>query len=183
MTLSLCLFSMIFIAICFTCSMWAITDWRVPTKYRIIWFQRLAYELWGGCSSRGWAGRQVMGRLLVRVQLPQLHVKVSLSKILNPKLLLMSSWHLAWQPLPSVYECVGECEKCCKALWAVSRVEKLYKNASPLAITCDITDSLEPGPGPEGKGGVWDLMCPALNLIVFTSILFSFFSTSTKLDT
>ena len=34
--------------------------------------------------------------------------KVSLSKILNPKLLLMSSWRLAWQPPSSVYECVCE---------------------------------------------------------------------------
>ena len=40
--------------------------------------------------------------------LPQLHVEVSLSKILNPKLFLMSSWCLAWQPPSSVYECVCE---------------------------------------------------------------------------
>ena len=39
---------------------------------------------------------------------PLLHVKVSLSKIPNPKLSLMSTWHLAWQPPPSVYECVCE---------------------------------------------------------------------------
>ena len=38
----------------------------------------------------------------------ELHVKVSLSKILNSKFLLMCIWHLAWQPLPSVYECVCE---------------------------------------------------------------------------
>ena len=37
----------------------------------------------------------------------QLHLGVSLSKILNTKLLLMSSWHLAWQPLPSMYESVN----------------------------------------------------------------------------
>ena len=66
--------------------------------------------------------------------LPQLHVEVSLSKMLNPKLLLMSSWHLAWQPLPSVYECVCEYDKCCKALWVVSRLEKRYRNASPFTI-------------------------------------------------
>ena len=32
----------------------------------------------------------------------ELHVEVSLSKILNPKLLLMCSRDLAWQPLPTV---------------------------------------------------------------------------------
>ena len=46
---------------------------------------------------------------LVVVQIPapgwaELHVVVSLSKILNPKLLLMCSWHLAWR-LPSVRPC------------------------------------------------------------------------------
>ena len=39
---------------------------------------------------------------------PSLHLEVSLSKILNPKLLMMSSWHLEWQPLPSLYESVCE---------------------------------------------------------------------------
>ena len=32
----------------------------------------------------------------------ELHVKVSLSKTLNQKLLLICGWHLAWWPLPSV---------------------------------------------------------------------------------
>ena len=29
---------------------------------------------------------------------------------------------------------MGECGKCCKALWAVSRLENLYKNARPFTI-------------------------------------------------
>ena len=58
-----------------------------------------------GCSSGGRAGRLLIGRSLGP---PQLHVEVSLSKTLNPKLLQMNSWHLAWQPPPSVYECVCE---------------------------------------------------------------------------
>ena len=48
---------------------------------------------------------RVTGRLLVQIPAPVwavLHVKVSLSKILDPRLLLMCSWHLAWRPLPSV---------------------------------------------------------------------------------
>ncbi len=31
-------------------------------------------------------------------------IDVSLSKILNPKLLLVAGWYPAWQPLPPVYE-------------------------------------------------------------------------------
>ena len=60
----------------------------------------------GGCRSASRAGRQVVGSL---VQIPappgraEMHVVVSLSKILNPNLLPMCSRHLApWQPLPSV---------------------------------------------------------------------------------
>ena len=59
----------------------------------------------GGCSSAGRAGRLVIGRSLVQILAPgraELHVEVSLSKILNPKLLLVCSWHIAWRPLPSV---------------------------------------------------------------------------------
>ena len=37
-----------------------------------------------------------------------LHFEVSLGKILTTKLLLMCCGHLAWQPLPSVYECMYE---------------------------------------------------------------------------
>ena len=56
----------------------------------------------------------------------------------HPKSLLMSSWYFAWQPLPSVHihsVWIGECEKCCKWLCAVSRLEKRYRNASPFTIT------------------------------------------------
>lgn len=46
----------------------------------------------GGCSSAGRAGRLAIGTSLVQILAPlgwdELHVKVSLSKILNPKLLL-----------------------------------------------------------------------------------------------
>lgn len=45
-------------------------------------------------------------------------VEVSSSKMLNPKFLLMSSWHLA---CISVW--TGEFDKCCEALWAVCRLE------------------------------------------------------------
>ena len=88
------------------------------------------------CSG-GRAGRLVIGRFLVsNPRLFQLHVNVSLSKILNSKLHLMSSWHIAWQPLPSVYELVwmSECDKCCKALREVSRLEEHYRNASPFTV-------------------------------------------------
>ena len=43
-----------------------------------------------------------MVQILTLVLCAELHVQVSLSKILNPKLLLMCSWNLAWWPLPSV---------------------------------------------------------------------------------
>ena len=71
-----------------------------------------------------------------------MHVEVSLSKILNPRLLLMSSWHLAWQPLPAVYECVCEwvnLTSVVKWLWAVSRLQKRYRNESPFSIMVSVT--------------------------------------------
>ena len=52
------------------------------------------------------------------------------------------SWHLAWQPLPPVYEHVRVCE--CQAYWLVSRLEQLDSNASPFTIprvTCIISSS------------------------------------------
>ena len=54
--------------------------------------------------------------------------------------LLMSSWHLAWQPLPSGHEYVwmGDCDKCCKALRVIGRLEKRYINASPFTILFNI---------------------------------------------
>ena len=64
------------------------------------------YPHWGSCGSVGRAGCLVIGRSLVESR--QLHAEVSLSKILNPKLLLMSIWHLAWQPPSTVYEYVCE---------------------------------------------------------------------------
>ena len=71
-----------------------------------------------------------------------------LEQLMNPKLLLMSIWHLARQPLQSVYECVCEWGnlKCCEAALVVSRLEKLHacffsaimSNGGP----CDITSLL-----------------------------------------
>ena len=55
----------------------------------------------GGCSSEG---RAVAGS---NPWLTQLHVQVSLSKILKPNELLMSTWHLAWQPLQPLCEWVN----------------------------------------------------------------------------
>ena len=52
--------------------------------------------------------------------------KCPLSKILSPKLLLMSVFVCVW-----VCVCVwmGESDKCCKGFWVVSRLEKCYRNA------------------------------------------------------
>ena len=62
---------------------------------------------WGRLKLTGVSAGRVGRPLRSLVQIPapgwaELHVEVSLSKILNPKLLLMCSWHLAWWPLPSV---------------------------------------------------------------------------------
>ena len=51
------------------------------------------YRLWGGCSTVGRTGCLVVRRSFVQI-LAELHVEVSLSKILNPKLHLMCTWHL-----------------------------------------------------------------------------------------
>ena len=63
---------------------------------------------WGGCSSAGRAGRLVIGRSLVQILAPgraELYVKVSLSKILNPMLLIsegpvMRCWLVQGVPCP-----------------------------------------------------------------------------------
>ena len=68
------------------------------------------------CSSEGWAGRLVIWMSLVQIPASgwaELHVEVSLSKMLNLKLLLMCGWHLAW--LPSV-----------RALWLSGNLSRLY---------------------------------------------------------
>lgn len=43
---------------------------------------------------------------------------------------LVADWHLSWQPLPSVYECMCECDKCCEALPSVSRLLIRYRNVT-----------------------------------------------------
>ena len=71
--------------------------------YFVVFLVWMLYS-WDSCSSAGRAGRLVIGRSLVQTPAlgrAELHVEVSLSKILNPKLLLMCSWHPACQP-PSV---------------------------------------------------------------------------------
>ena len=53
----------------------------------------------------------MIGKSLVQIPAPswaELHVEVSLIKILDPKLLLMCGWHLAWWPLTSVR---GHCDE------------------------------------------------------------------------
>ena len=55
----------------------------------------------GGCSSAGRAGRLVIGRSLVQIPAPgkaELHVEVSLSKILNPTLLISEDPVMSWRP-------------------------------------------------------------------------------------
>ena len=81
-----------------------------------------------------------------------LHVQVCLDKILNLKVFLkvvpsvcewmiglpLMSRHLAWQLLPSVYECVCDwVNVACsvKALWVVRRLERHYINAAHLPFT------------------------------------------------
>ena len=56
----------------------------------------------GGCSSAGRAGRLVIERLLVQILAPgkaERHVKVSLSKILNPTLLTSEGPAMSWRPV------------------------------------------------------------------------------------
>ena len=53
----------------------------------------------GGCSSAGRAGRLVIRRSLVQIPAPgraELHVEVSLSKILNPTLLISEGPAMSW---------------------------------------------------------------------------------------
>ena len=61
-----------------------------------------------GCSSGGTANHLVsIEKSLVQVAPPCCILKCPwVSEILNPKLLLMSRWNLAWQPPPSAYESV-----------------------------------------------------------------------------
>lgn len=77
-----------------------------------IWFSAL-WSRWLRLrrQSRSSRNRQIAG-------LTCSWVEVSSSKTLNPKFLLMSSWHLA---CISVW--TGEFDKCCEALWAVGRLD------------------------------------------------------------
>ena len=57
------------------------------------------YCLWGGCSSAGRAGRLVIEKSLVQILAlgrVELHVEVSLSKILNPTLLISEGPAMSW---------------------------------------------------------------------------------------
>ena len=87
----------------------------------------------GGCGPMGRVGHLVIGRSPVRIPAPPTcMLKCPWARYWTPKLLLTSSWRLAWQPSSSVYECVYECGMYCTALWAVVRLEKGYKNADHL---------------------------------------------------
>ena len=71
---------------------------RVGFFIVLVWSPFFFFLPWDSCSLGGNAGCLVIRRSLVWIPTP-MHVGVSLSKILKPKLLLKSSCHLAWQPL------------------------------------------------------------------------------------
>ena len=101
------------------------------------------------------------------------HAKLYLSKIQNPKLLLMSGWRLAWQSPPSVYECVcvGECDKCCKSLWAVSRLAWAAGRGELDSVT-QVTDArCSHTVKADGQGFPGDDKCEDGNHIVTTVLL------------
>ena len=53
----------------------------------------------------------------------------------------MSSWHLAWQPLPSVYECVCECVNLTSV---VKHIERSIYDWESKSSTCN-TDDIHSG--------------------------------------
>lgn len=95
------------------------TDVHLSNYLPYLCSQLLLVICWGGCSSG--AGRPVnrSGDGL-NAWLPQLHVELSLSEILNPQIVP--------EP-PSVYECVCEWVNVSPVDW------KSYSNASPFTIS------------------------------------------------
>lgn len=87
-----------------------------------IWSVKSPFSAVGGCSSGGRTGHPVIGRWLLRIQDSQLS-KHRWARYRTP-----------WQPMPSVCEWMGGCDKCCQALWVVSRLEKHCRNASPFTV-------------------------------------------------
>ena len=79
----------------------------------------------GGCSSGGRAGRLLIESLDYRM------LKYPWAENWTPQLLLMSCWHLVWQPLPSVYECV------CKWVNVTSFGEHFHCNTCVSWYNCE----------------------------------------------
>lgn len=92
-------------------------------------------------TSGGRVGRPAIRSALVRIpDSPRLHVESSSRQILDPWIApderlascaaasAISVWKCVW---------VGECDKCCKALWVVSRLEKRYRNANLFHLPFD----------------------------------------------
>jgi len=50
-----------------------------------------------------------------------------MSKTPNPSCSQRAGWRLAWLTLPSVYECVSECEANVKRFGGIGSVKTLYK--------------------------------------------------------
>lgn len=92
-------------------------------------------------TSGGRVGRPAIRSALVRIpDSPRLHVEASSRQLLDPWIAPDErSAPCAATSAISVWKCVwvGECDKCCKALWAVSRLEKRYRNANPFHLPFD----------------------------------------------
>ena len=74
-------------------------------SFTFLLFYSFKCMFWGGCSSAGRAGRLVIERSLVQIPAPgraALHVEVSLSKILNPTLLISKGPVMNWRLVQGV---------------------------------------------------------------------------------
>ena len=129
--------------------MWGVTDpvlilmnclkthWGYPNNIKHVWYLQFksGWLHWGACQL-------VIGGSLVQTS-AELHVKVSLSKTLNPKLLLMRGWHLAWWPLPSLraLQWAGNLCRECPALAQRQPISSsIYPHYDPIIRDKAITD-------------------------------------------